>query len=226
MSSVSKGVIYYTNNICDEEIFNTVLERLNRICVGMELISVSHKPVNFGKNIVVDLPSCADSILRQIYIGLLESTSDIIYLVEHDVLYHPSHFERIPRTPNQFLYNQNVWQVDSTTGEALYRKSKRTSQLVMYRTGLMEYLEKVFKRIEEIGGYSQRIGVSPGTHRIKGIDPGGLKEFNSRYPNVDIRHGNNLSEYIGREKREGGVPHWGRTKDRFNEFLKESPNVN
>jgi len=230
MSSVSKSVIYYTNNICDENIFNTVLLRLKKITGGMEQISVSHKKVDFGKNIVVHLPSTKESILRQIYAGVNECTSDVVYLAEHDVLYHPSHFEFVPKNPWQFFYNTNIWQLDSKIGVALFKKSKRTSQLVVYRKALKEYFVQLFKRIDT-EGYKQRWGIAPKTHRIDGISNSGLKTFSSALPNVDIRHENNISEgslieFLLFRQSEECIPYWGKTKGRFNEFLKESMYVN
>ena len=216
-----KGLIYYTNNKCDKVIMDAVIKRLNKICAGMEIISVSHKPMNFGKNIVMDLPSEAQSIFKQIYRGLQESKADVIYLAEHDVIYHPSHFEFEARHKDHFYYNQNVWQVDAKTGQALYRRSKRTSQLVVYKNTLMEYLDKLMERIEK-GGYKSGLGVSPMTHQIHGIRFHGLRGFRSEYPNIDIRHKDNFSNFVRtNEELVDGVPGWGKTEGRFNEFLDE-----
>ena len=218
---MTKGIIYYTNNKCDKVIMDSVIKRLKKICTDMEIISVSHKPINFGKNIVMDLPSEAQSIFKQIYRGLQESKADIVYLTEHDVLYHSSHFEFKPRFKDHFCYNQNVWQVDAETGQALWRRSKRTSQLVIYRNTLIEYFDKLFKRIAQ-GGYKAGLGVSPMTHRIRGIRSHGLREFRSEYPNIDIRHKNNFSNFIRTdEKLVDSLPYWGKTKGRFYEFLAE-----
>lgn len=216
-----REVIYYTNNICDEKILNTVIRRLNKICKekNLNIISVSHKPMDFGKNVVMDLPSSAGSIFKQIYRGLQESVADIVYLVEHDVLYHEGHFNAIPRRPHHFLYNQNIWQVDRT-GQAIYHKSRRTSQLIVYRKTLMEYLEVILIKINK-KGYFDGVGIAPMTHPYKGIQFRGLRTFNSEIPNIDIRHESNFSNY---EYKEGDtisdeIPWWGKTLGRFNELL-------
>lgn len=215
-----KGVIYYTNNILDEKIFNGCLNQLKKVTEGMEIVSVSHKPVDFGKNIVVDLPSSPESILRQIYIGLENISSDLIYLVEHDVLYHPSHFENIPRRSIHYLYNQNIWQIDEI-GQAIYRKTKRTSQLIVYRETLKNYLELVFKRIER-RGYRVMMGVAPMTHQIDGINFSGLRGFDSEFPNIDIRHKDNLTKaYIPTKKDliSNEVFGWGKVKDIYDLYF-------
>lgn len=218
MTKQTKGLIYYTNNKCDKVIMNAVIKRLKKICSDMEIISVSHKPINFGKNIVMNLPSEAKSIFKQIYRGLQESKADIVYLAEHDVLYHPSHFEFEPKK-DRFYYNLNVWQVDAKTGQALFRRSKRTSQLVIYKDTLIEYLDQLRERIKR-GGYRSGIGIAPMTHQIHGIRFHGLRGFNSEYPNIDIRHKDNYSKFVRtNEELFDNVPGWGKTLGRFNEFL-------
>ena len=200
---------------------DAVINRLSRICKdkNLEIISVSQKPMNFGKNIVMDLPSETQSIFKQIYRGLQETKAEIVYLAEHDVLYHPSHFEFEPRYKAHFYYNSNIWQVDAETGQALFKRSKRTSQLVIYKDALIQYLDKLRERIEK-GGYKSSLGVSPMTHQIHGIRNRGLRSFTSEYPNIDIRHKDNLSKFVHtNEELFDSVHGWGKTLGRFKEFL-------
>jgi hypothetical protein len=213
MTYPSKGAIFYTNNILDDKIFNTVLDRLKELTVGMEVVSVSHKPVDFGRNIVVDLPSGKRSIVEQINIGLQASTADVVYLVEHDVLYHPSHFKFIPKGKEDFCYNTNVWQLDVETGKALFRKSKRTSQLVVYREALLGYFEIFLEHIKK-RGYRNRFGIAPLTHANCGVEKYHLKVFKSEYPNIDIRHKDNFTNFVRTDEvLVDEVPGWGKTKD-------------
>jgi hypothetical protein len=152
---------------------------------------------------------------------LKASTADVVYLVEHDVLYHPSHFDFIPSDPSNFYYNQNVWQVDAETGQALFRKSKRTSQLVTYRDTLIKYFEELFKVIEKRKpGHKTLMGIAPMTHKIAEMRVHGLRTFKSEYPNIDIRHKDNFSHFVRKEEQlTDEVPGWGITLGRFHELL-------
>jgi len=221
MMFMKKAIIYFTNNILDEKIFNVVLKQLKKASNGIDIVSVSHKPMDLGKNIVVDLPSCAESIFKQIYIGLNNTDADVVYLAEHDVLYHPCHFETIPTRKRYYLYNTNVWQVDND-GQSIYRRSRRTSQLIVHREILKDYLEQLFNVIDQ-RGYNPKMGVSPMTHQINEIKNQGLRQFKSDAPNIDIRHDNNFSNYAyeDRDIISDEVPGWGKTLGRFNEFLDE-----
>jgi hypothetical protein len=225
---MNAGLVYYTDNQCEERISNAVRDRLARLCVGMEIVSVSHAPIDFGKNIEMLLPRSAESIIRQIYAGLQASTADIVFLVEHDVLYHPSHFEFIPTKKHMFYYNQNRWQVDAVTGQAVFRYTRATSHLVSYREELLKHFKNLLETIDKVG-WSPKIGVAPGTHRENHHS---TRTFMSEYPNVDIRHSNNYTpnsnvmEDYSRHSRKGWLladegPGWGVSKNRFDDFLTE-----
>jgi hypothetical protein len=218
----TKAGIFYTNNILDETIFTIVLGRLRRQTTEMEVVSVSHKPVDFGKNIVVELPSSAESILKQILIGCENTKADVVYLLEHDVLYHPTYFEKVPKDARHFLYNTNVWQVNQK-GEAFYRLSMRTSQLIVYREALIFYLKEVLAVIKK-RGWTRVFGVAPMTHEINDVRYRGKRLWEAPFPNIDLRHGKNFSpNYVlgENEMYSDEVPGWGKTLGRFDEFLQE-----
>ena len=84
----------------------------------------------------------------------------------------------------------------------------------------------------EAGGYSNRIGYEPGTHnRKERIDDHGCEIWMSDYPNIDLRHGQNLTrtrwnrdEFRNQRYTKGwteadAVPGWGRTVGRMQEIL-------
>jgi hypothetical protein len=202
--------------------------QINKFKGDAQLVSISQYPMDFGMNVVVPLESSILSMFKQILIGLYILETDTIFLAEHDVLYHPSHFDFIPQDGSILYYNKNVWSVNADTGECLhYDGMKKTSCLVASRDLLIEhYARKV--RLVEKNGWSNKIGFEPGKKL------GNFEYFESKYPNVDIKHGNNivrwrgkLSQYRCRERIKDswvlsdGIPHWGKIKGRFDDFLRE-----
>ena len=232
---MTKGIIYYTDNRCEERLATIVRNRLKVICKDFEIISVSHYPIDFGKNIVVNMPRHPISIFRQILIGLEHSTTDLVYLVEHDVLYHPSHFDPTPKHQNRFYYNKNRWAVDATTGRAIFHHARCMSHMVAGREILLEHFTDILALIDKVGYNQKRFGFSPGVHRISGIRRHGVRDYSSEYPNIDVKHATNLtpSEWeegafpkqasVGWQEADE-VPGWGKTKDRFDDFLNEIGN--
>ena len=69
---MTKGLVYYTNNVPEEKILLACQAQLNR-CMAIHqfpIISVAQKPINFGQNFVMDLKSSALSMFKQILKGL------------------------------------------------------------------------------------------------------------------------------------------------------------
>jgi len=232
--SLTKGMVYYTDNLVDEKIGHAVRTNLQRIASekGMDIISVSLKPLTFfDKNIVLPLERGILTMTKQILKGLEESNADIIYFVEHDLVYHPSHFDFMPPLDNAYYYNENTWKVRSTDGQAVFFHCKQTSGLVAYRRTLLTHYRERVRRIE-VEGFNRGMGFEPGCHHLpSGIDNLEAKEFMSKYPNVDIRHASNLTwsrfkpeQYRSKRSIRGWtladeVPYWGPMKGRFDEFL-------
>jgi hypothetical protein len=173
-------------------------------------------------------------MFRQILAGLEESDADIVFFAEHDVLYHPSHFDFVPPKEDVFFYNRNTWKVDANDGKALFYLCDQTSGLCAYRSLLLQHYRK---RVERVAaeGFSRKMGFEPGTHRRQErVDDYPAEHWMSEFPNIDIRHGKNLTPSRWSQdqfrnpnscqgwKEADEVPGWGKTKGRFSEFLKEA----
>lgn len=230
---LSKGIVYYTDNRLDEKIMIAAQRQLEKAAGGWEIVSVSLRPLEFGRNLVLDLQRSFLTMFRQILAGLEASTADVIFFAEHDVLYHPSHFEFIPPRKDMFYYNENCWKVDAETGRALFYYAQQTSGLCAYRELLLEHYRKRVKLVEN-NGFTRRMGFEPGTHnRAERVDDYKAESWMSEYPNIDIRHSKNLTPSRWRKDQfrnqrytkgwtEGDeVPGWGVTAGRFDELLAE-----
>lgn len=228
----TKGIVYYTDNRLDARIFYACQTQLDASRNGHELVSVSLKPTLFGNNITLDAERGYLTMFKQILAGLEASTADVVYLCEHDVLYHPSHFEFTPPRRDIFYYNQNRWMVDAETGKALFHYASSTSGLCAYRELLLEHYRKRVALVEQAGKYSYRMGFEPGTHnRAERVDDYKAETWLSEEPNIDLRHTQNLTpsrwrkdQFRNQKYTKGwteadAVPGWGTTGGRMDEFL-------
>jgi len=124
---------------------------------------------------------------------LEHSTAEVIYFAEHDVLYHPSHFDFLPADPDTFYYNQNVWWLRTSDGHALHYDVNQLSGLVGYRQPLLTHFKERYETVLK-EGYSPKMGFEPMTHhRIKWQHVYKSRGFKSVFPNVDIKHGENAT---------------------------------
>ena len=189
---LTAGILYYTDNELEDTLANKVRKQIKN-STDMKIVSVSLKPIDFGKNIVLPLERGKLTMHKQILAGLEALDTDIVFFCEHDVLYHPSHFKFVPTNPEKYYYNGNLWRVRQSDGFSISYDHKSLSQLCAFREKLIkEYKERV-RRIE-IEGFN-RSGYEPGTRSIRlgGFSNDTSETWKSEFPNIDIRHEKNLS---------------------------------
>lgn len=228
----TKGILYYTDNRLDQKLMSAVQKQIQLGAEENRIVSVSLKPIEFGENIVMDLERGYLTMAKQILAGLEKLDTDIVFFAEHDVLYHPTHFNFTPPDTKKYYYNTNVWRVRATDGHALWCNDlQQLSGLVAYRELLIKHFKEKVKRIEK-DGFSRAMGFEPGTHnRPERIDDFKAESFKSDYPNLDIRHDLNLTEsrwkkeeFRNEKYTEGWleaeyISGWGRIKNNFDVLL-------
>jgi hypothetical protein len=186
------GIVYYTDNRLDEKIMTACQEQIKKS--GLPIVSVSLQPIDFGANIVLPLERGYLTMFKQILAGLEALDTDIVFFCEHDVLYHPSHFDFIPPRKDVYYYNENIWRVRLEDGHALYFDHKSTSQLCAYRELLINHYKERIRRVEAEGRYNHKMGFEPGSHnRAERVDDYKAEAWRSKEPNIDIRHNKNLT---------------------------------
>ncbi|TSC86279.1 MAG: Uncharacterized protein G01um101416_702 [Microgenomates group bacterium Gr01-1014_16] len=242
----TKGIIYYTDNQLDPNIARAVQNQLKKI--GLPIVCASLQKMDFGtKNIHFhSLQRGILTMFKQILGALENSSADIIFFAEHDVLYHPSHFDFTPPKKDVYYYNVNVWKVRLADGHALkVNDSKQLSGLCGYRRFLIEHYKKridiINKRQQDLksagkpiknDGVSKYMGYEPGMHSPpRGVDNFPVASWQSEYPNIDIRHENNWTpsrwskaEFVDKkytlgwtESTADKIPGWPSLLDRFSE---------
>jgi hypothetical protein len=246
--TLTRGIVYYSDCRPDPTILEASRRQLLKAVNGFPIASVTLAPVDFGDiRVVLKRARGIETMFRQILLGLEELDTDVAFLCEHDLLYHPTHFEFTPPKPDVYYYNENVWKVRAEDGQALFYYTKQTSGLCANRKLLVEHyhkrIAKVVQNQRDIqtqglpikrDGFSQHMGFEPGCHaEPRGVDNYRAEAWMSEYPNIDIRHSRNLtpnrwSQDQFRSKRScqgwtmaDEVPGWGRTKGRFAEILRE-----
>lgn len=183
VAKVPKGIVFYTDNRVNLKIAHSIQNNLRKM--KLPIVSASLKPMpNFGKNVHVKLERGYLTMFKQQLAALEASNADIIYMCEHDVLYHPSHFDFIPPAKDKFYYNINFWKVWKD-GLVAHWEANQVSGLIAYREHLLNYYREKLKEVEK-GGFNR--SYEPG-----GRDKNQYEQHFSKYPNIDIRHDTNLT---------------------------------
>lgn len=238
---MKKGIIYYTDNQLNVKIAHLVQKQLKEISKSrnIPIVCSSLKKMTFG-DINIDFPNLKRghlTMFTQILGALEASNSDVVFFCEHDILYHPTHFDFTPPKTDVYYYNTNAWKVRLSDLHAFWVDDwMPLSSLCGSRMLLVgHYKRRIAKMIknqkgaEALGlpiksdGYSKHMGYEPGLHMYpRGVDDYKAEPWHSSSPNIDLRHDNNFtkarwspSQYHNKENVKGwkeieveDVPGW------------------
>ena len=180
-----KGIIFYTDNQLRLKIARPVQKQLDKISQekNIPIVSCSLKPMsNMGHNVHLKLKRSYLTMFKQILTALEVSKAEYIYFCEHDVLYHPSHFDFIPPDKSKFYYNRNWWKVRED-GLAVHWDADQVSGLVCSRELAIEW-------------YKERVATFDPDDFDRKFEPPGddtQEGWRSEFPCIDIRHNKNLT---------------------------------
>jgi hypothetical protein len=196
----SKGIIYYTDNQLDPKIMKACQKQLWKAACRdhkLPIVSCSLKPLDFGKNITLNLERGYITMTKQILTALKALESDIVYFCEHDDLYPPQHFDFIPKDKETWYYNSNYWMLRLPDGFAIQYNVSPLSGLVVYRETAIKHYEERLALMESMGDKLEmlKIGFEPFTHnRIDWKFKCKFETFQSDISVIDIAHGSNVTK--------------------------------
>jgi len=163
-------IIYYTSNYLDDHnpYFVANTKRFLMSAIGdTPLISVSHKPMDFGHNICVgDIGRSNRNIYWQILQGCKEAKTKYVAMAEDDVLYMSQHFVDRPSKDDTLLYDMNKWSIFTWSKPMVFSWRHRMIifTLICTRDLLVESLEE---RLAKYPAYDNQFCGEPGRYDRK-----------------------------------------------------------
>ncbi|MFA5396857.1 MAG: glycosyltransferase family 2 protein [Methanogenium sp.] len=190
------GCLFYTDSELPEPLASTVRNQILKVIGDKPLVSVTLKPLDFGRNIVLPLERGKLSMHEQILRGLYELRDmgiEVAYFLEHDVLYGEGYTDFIPPDPNMYFYNSNLWRCRQSDGFCVKYDHKSLSQICAYVSKLIPEYEERVRKIKAEG--FNKSGYEPGTRSIRlgGFSNDKSSTWEAKIPNIDVRHTKNLS---------------------------------
>lgn len=225
------SIIYYTANFAHQAfVERTQAQLLRAIDQDYPIISVSQKPMDFGKNICLgDIGRSHLNIYRQILRGAKEATTKYVAMAEDDILYSYEHFHTQLPQDGKFLYDMSKVSLFTWTKPPMFSfrtKRRVINQLIAPRELLIEALEERFARVEKLmadGMPEERIikywGDIGRYEGILGVTVRDVEEFYCSCPSIVFSHEEAFG-YLsqGKRKRLGDIKiielaDWGRAED-------------
>jgi len=226
MSENNLTIIFYSANRISDFFMGNVTKQLKKAVGDTPIISVTHKPMDLGKNICVKMERSVYSIYKQILIGAKEAKTKYVATAEDDVLYPEEHFAYRP--PEGYLaYDLNKWSILTWYKEAIYskRENRRTmTSLIADRKALIATLEERYAKypikesvperlIKEYWGEPGRFENHLGIKTVKNV------KFECEIPSVVFSTPEALGfEVLGARKahapiRTSEIPYWGKAEN-------------
>jgi len=204
------SVIFYTSNYITDFFAENVRKNL-LWCIGdMPLISVSQKPMDFGRNICVgDIGRSHLNIYRQILIGAKAAETEYVALAEDDIFYTPGHFTFRPTSKEVFAYNYNKWGLYTWTSPPIYSYLGNlvVNQLIASRNYLVDALEERFNKYPDESKIDLSCWKDPGRRENRlGVTERKTERFDSPEPSIVFSHEDAFGyANLGKNKAHGAV---------------------
>jgi hypothetical protein len=233
-------IIYLTDGTLDEQIARKCREHLEKQAGGIPIVSVSQKPLAFGKNVCVgEIGRSWLSLYKQLYAGLTTARTKYIAIAEHDCLYRREHFTFKPPRDDTFYYNRNTWLVQwggnhpELNGMYSYwPKRYCLSQLVCNRMLFKDWVGKILALLGD-NLNKQLMHAEPGictpeeleivrkrardgkasylhTYLTNFLEKYKKETFKTKVAILDIRHASNFTGPRRGGRRRYSLPYWGR----------------
>ncbi len=147
---LGKTIIYYTGNTENEKFEKKIRDNILKVKGDIPIISVSQKPIDFGKNICIGKRGKSYlNAFRQCLIGCEAATTPFVILTESDCLYpEKGYFDFQPRDLETIYDYDNVWIMwNRENRERFYKHGTTGGSIIVGR----EFYIKMLK--EGLEGY-------------------------------------------------------------------------
>jgi hypothetical protein len=205
-------VLYYTSNReggnFEGRVKNIILENKG----DLPLISVSQKPIDFGKNIVVgDHGASGFNMFRQVQIGLREVKTNFVISTEADCFYPPDYFQFVPPRNDVPYRNRNTWVMPRHRAFFWNKKESATHAQIVDTKLYLDRLNKLFKgapdwSVEEKNFPKERLKKEDVFNKIE--------YWKSKNPVIQIKTKRSMRHYTHSERIDTHeLPYWGKGVD-------------
>lgn len=144
---MTASIIYCSSNKEDETFEQRIRENILEKSGGLPIISVTQKPIDFGKNICVgdDIGVSGFNFFRQWQIGLVEATTDFVISAEADTLYGEDYFQFRPPSLTKCYRNSNLYVMPDHRSYFFHKPTGATHSQVVGREYFLNRLEELFE---------------------------------------------------------------------------------
>jgi len=225
---MTKSLLYYTSNRENKKFEQKIRDEILKVSGDIPIVSVSQKPIDFGKNICVgDVGHSYLNLYRQTLIGAKEANTEYLVFAEADFLYSKEYFDFEPTGANLYRY-ENDW-VILTNPRFRYKYFKKPfagGTLICKRQFMVDILEEYLDGQPEWVDGDFIVKDKNSKQKIDHTTITKFKEpfeiFTGKVPCVSFKTGNGMTQRFGvpdKNNKVDTLPHWGNGEELCNKYL-------
>lgn len=141
-------IVFCSSNMEKPEFEAKIRQNILDNCGGLPIISVTQKPIDFGKNICVgsEIGVSGFNFFRQVLIGCEAANTDFIISAEADCLYPPDYFTYRPDRKDVCYRNSNLYVMPDLRDFYFYKGEGATHAQIVGREFYIKTLTKLFDK--------------------------------------------------------------------------------
>ena len=207
------AVIYYTSNKENPEFERRIQENILSV-TDLPIISVSQKPIKFGKNICVgDIGVSGFNVFRQVQVALKNTDADFVISAEADCLYPPDYFTfRPPTVGTKECWRNNNLYVMGNRRNYYWKKWEGAHHAQI--AGRQYYLDTLNALFVGAPGWSTKEFNFPKERHKKEDTFDKIYYWSSNNPVVQIKTHKGMRHYTCSDRIDrDSIPYWGNGKE-------------
>lgn len=139
-------IIYYSSNREKTEFEQRIRDNILKVCGNLPIISVTQKPIDFGKNIVIgDVGASGFNMFRQVQIACRGAKTRFVLSAEADCLYPPDYFTFVPPKDDKCFRDKNLYVMPQHRPYFWKKEEGATHAQIIGREFYLKTLDKLFE---------------------------------------------------------------------------------
>jgi hypothetical protein len=224
-------ILYYTANKEPEGFMKRLQDHLRTVIGNAEIVSVSQKPIQFGRNTCIgEVGMSLYNLYYQALLAVREAHTPYVAIAEDDMAYTKEHFAYRP-PENTLGYDVNKWALFTWSHKVFSKRHNRRvmSMLTAPRLLLLNTLEERYKKYHTVESippdiYRYYWGEPGRFENNAGITPLQTEMYECKTPSIAFFTEQSLGfQYLGKRKKLGdtqteSLEPWGTAERTYEDF--------
>lgn len=205
-------IIYYSSNRERPEFEKRIRDNILKVCGKLPIISVTQKPIDFGKNIVVgEVGASGFNMFRQVQIACREAKTRFVLSAEADCLYPPDYFQFVPPKDNICYRNKNLYVMPQHRAYFWKKEEGATHAQIVGRKFYLKTLERLFADAPEWSIEERNFPKERTRQKQEDVFAQHEIEFyETENPVIQIKTSQSMRHYTHSDRvARNELPHWG-----------------